>query len=457
MKNEGNTVPKYIFPENFLWGVATAAAQVEGAVAEDGRGPSIWDAFCHLPGSELDKPDVACDQYHHIEEDVALMKELGIKSYRFSFSWPRILPEGTGKVNPAGVAYYRKLIDLLKENGIVPCATMYHWDLPYALQCKGGFGNRKMIDWFLEYAKVLLDNFGADIPIWATFNEPIAVYVGHAMGIFAPGIRDEEYARQCLHDLLVCHGKAVQMFRSYNFHDAKIGIVVDVWHHYPARPGNAADEAMAMHRNEIEGYGMFLHPLFLGGWTEEMTAYLQEKNYTIHVCPGDFETIREPIDFYGLNFYNGLFDCAEEGNAPQDGDNGGNFQERRQPRYYYEALRDVLHMLVDKYHVDVPIYLTENGVPNGREEPDENGVVHDEFRIDYVRNVLKQLYLAVRDGIDVRGYYIWSLLDNFEWCAGYEPRYGIVRTDYETQKRTVKDSGRWYQQVIKENGFIMEG
>lgn len=443
---------KYQFPENFLWGVSTPAAQVEGAVAEDGRGPSIWDAFCHLPGSTLDKPDIACDQYHRIEEDVALMKQLGIKSYRFSFSWSRILPEGTGKVNEAGIAFYKKLIRLLKENDIVPNATIYHWDLPYALQCKGGFGSRKIIDWYLEYVKVLLDNFGEDVPIWATFNEPIAVYVGHAAGIFAPGLQDEEYARQCLHNLLVCHGKAVQLFRSYHFANSQIGIVVDVWHHYPQRPGNAADEAMARHSNEVEGYGMFLHPLFLGGWSEEMQAYLKEKNFHIDTCEGDFEIIREPIDFYGLNFYNGLFDCAEV-QEELDSGNGGNFQERKRPKYYFEALYDVLNMLVEKYHVEVPIYLTENGIPNGREVPDENGVVHDDYRIDYIRNVLKQLHRAIRDGADVRGYYVWSLLDNFEWCAGYEPRFGIVYTDYGTQKRTIKDSGHWYQKVIQENGF----
>lgn len=445
---------RYEFPKDFLWGVATAAAQVEGAVAEDGRGPSIWDAFCHLPGSKLDKPDIACDQYHRIEEDVALMKMLGIKSYRFSFSWSRILPSGTGEVNQAGIDFYKKLIRLLKENDIVPNATMYHWDLPYILQCKGGFGNRKIVDWYLEYAKVLLDNFGEDVPIWATFNEPIAVYVGHALGIFAPGLQDEEYARQCLHNLLVCHGKGVQLFRSYGFQNSKIGIVVDVWPHYPARPGNPADEAMATHNNEIAGYGMFLHPLFLGGWSEEMKAYLKEKNYRIDTCEGDFEIIREPIDFYGLNFYNGLFDRAEEEREKEvSSEGGGNFQERKRPRYHYESLNYVLHMLVDKYHVNVPIYITENGTPSGREVPDENGVVHDSFRIEYVQNILKQLHKTMQEGIDVRGYFLWSLLDNFEWCAGYEPRYGIVRTEYETQQRIVKESGHWYSQMIRNNGF----
>jgi len=198
---------------------------------------------------------------------------------------------------------------------------MYHWDLPYALQCKGGFGNRKIVDWFLEYARVLLDHFGADVPIRATFNEPIAIYVGYYMGIFAPGLHDEEYARQSLHNLLVCHGKAVQKFRTYGFPDSKIGIVVDVWHHYPARPDNADDIAMAIHSNEIEGYGMFLNPLFLGGWTGEMQAYLKEKQFQIDVLPGDFDIIREPIDYYGLNFCNGLFDNAKEHAEAQSAEN----------------------------------------------------------------------------------------------------------------------------------------
>lgn len=440
------------FPEGFLWGVATAAAQVEGAELEDGRGLSIWDAFCHLPGKELDVPDVACDQYHRYREDIALMKQLGIQAYRFSFSWSRILPEGTGRINQAGIDYYRRLIDYLKENGIRPCATIYHWDLPYALQLKGGFGNREIIGWYLEYVRVLLDHFGRDIDLWITFNEPIAVYVGYAKGFFAPGLQDEKYARQCLHHLLLCHGEAVKLFRSYDLPGAQIGVTVDVWHHYPLRPEDPRDIALARRSNETEGYGMFLHPLFLGGQSEELKRYLEEKPWALDIRPGDFETIRQPMDFYGLNFYNGLFDRAEDG--PQsDSSSGGNFQVSAKPIQYSEALNDVLNMLRDKYRVDIPIIITESGMGQMDEKPDENGVVHDAARIEYLTDILTHLHRGIREGADVRGYFLWSLLDNFEWSAGYKARYGIVRTEYETQRRIIKDSGRWYSRVIADNGL----
>lgn len=428
------------FPKDFLWGVATAATQVEGAVLEDGKGLSIWDAFSHLPGSKIDTPDTACDQYHRFREDIALMKELGIQSYRFSFSWPRILPEGTGKVNEKGITYYKELIACLKENGIQPCATMYHWDLPYALQLKGGFGNRKIVRWYLEYAKVLFDNFGEDVPLWITFNEPIAVYVGCAKGYFAPGLKDEAYARQCIHNLLVCHGEAVKLFRSYSFQKAKIGITIDVWPHFPKRTDNEQDITLARFNNECEGYGMLLHPLFLGGYDPYLLDYMRIKNMMPDILPGDFEVIRQKLDFYGLNFYNGIFDCADK-TIPQT------------PGYYAEALGYVLDMLKQKYHVDIPIFITENGVGYTDEKPDENGGIQDENRIAYVKKTLEVLSDCISGGADIRGYFLWSLLDNYEWALGYSMRYGIVRNDYATQRRTVKDSGRWYSQVIRENGI----
>ena len=234
---------KIEFPKDFIWGVATAAQQIEGGMREDGRGLSNWDVFSHIPGTIRGGgvPDIACDSYHLYERDVAMMKELGVTSYRFSFSWPRIIPDGSGEVNPEGITYYKRLIASLRENGIIPNATMFHWDLPYALQVRGGFGNRDMVKWFTRYAEVLLDNFGESVEYWATFNEPIATYVGNAQGFFAPGLKNEAYARRCIHNLLVCHGKTVKLFRKKNLANAKIGIVVDVWKHYPARPDNEED------------------------------------------------------------------------------------------------------------------------------------------------------------------------------------------------------------------------
>lgn len=439
-----------------MWGVATAAAQIEGAAFEGGRGPSIWDVFSRLPGKIKNdgRPDVACDSYHLYEKDVALMKEMGVKTYRFSFSWPRIIPDGSGEVNPEGIRYYKELIACLKKNGIVPNATMYHWDLPYALQVKGGFGNREIITWFKHYAEVLLDNFGEDVDLWVTFNEPIAVYVGHALGFFAPGLQDEKYARQCLHHLLVCHGEVVRMFRERNLQNAKIGIVVDVWKHYPARAGNEEDEASAVYNNEITGYGMFLHPLFLGGYSGELQKYLKEQDMEPVTEEGDFEIMRRKVDFYGLNFYNGLYDNAEELRAREkEQKEGGNYQDR--PESHPEAIRDVLHMLVEKYKVDVPIYITENGLPQDAGEGREKNL-DDQERIDYVKDVLSALHEAMEDGIQVKGYYMWSLLDNFEWSAGYAARYGLYYTDYQTLERIPKKSAGWYRQVIAENGFDVE-
>ena len=445
---------KYEFPEKFIWGVATAAAQIEGAAFEDERGPSIWDVFSRIPGKikRGDVPDVCCDSYHRYEDDVRLLKNLGVKSYRFSFSWSRIIPDGTGEVNPAGIAYYKKLITCLKENGIVPNATMYHWDLPYALQIKGGFGNRDIIKWFTYYAEVLLNNFGQDVDFWVTFNEPIAVYVGHALGWFAPGLKDEAYARQCLHHLLLCHGEVVKLFRKKSLDHAQIGIVVDVWKHYPERKGNLDDERSALYNNEIVGYGMFLHPLFLGEYSNEHMQYMKEHHMAPVMQKGDMETICQKLDFYGLNFYNGLYDNVEkqERKKQEQTQAGGNYQDR--PEIHTEALYDVLHMLVEKYRIQIPIYITENGMPLPDSENLEEAL-NDQERIDYIKSVLIPLHRALHDGIDVRGYYVWSLMDNFEWSAGFEARYGLHYTNYETMERIPKKSAGWYAEMIRSHGF----
>lgn len=449
-------VMQYKFKDDFLWGVATAAAQIEGAANEGGRGPSIWDVFGGMPGkiNHGDTPAVACDFYHRYEQDIKLMKEMGIKSFRFSFSWSRIIPDGDGEVNPEGIAFYRKMITCLKENGIVPNATMYHWDLPYALQVKGGFGNRDIVKWFVHYAEVLLDNFGKDVNLWATFNEPIAIYVGLAQGFFAPGLKDEKYARQALHHLLLCHGETVKLFRRKNIPESKIGIVVDIWKHYPKRKGNVEDEASAQYNNEIVGYGMFLNPLFLGSYSETLMNYMKEKDMVPIMEEGDMDTICQKIDFYGLNFYNGLFDdvdvMRQKKELEKEGKEGGNYQDL--PETHTEVLGDVLNMLVDKYHLDIPIYITENGLPQ-TDSPDVESILNDDERIEYVKNVLTYLHQAIENGADVRGYYLWSLLDNFEWSAGYEYRYGIHYTDYQTMERIPKKSAKWYSEVIRNNGF----
>lgn len=441
---------KYQFSDDFLWGIATAATQVEGAAVEDGRGLSIWDVFCRIPGKIRDGAvtDVACDQYHLYEQDIKKMKEMGIKSYRFSFSWSRILPEGTGKINEQGIAYYKRMLACLKEHGIQANATIYHWDLPYALQLKGGFGNREIVKWYKEYVSVLFDHFGDDVDYWVTFNEPIALYVGYAKGSFAPGLKDEKYARQGLHNLMVCHGEAVKLFRERKFEHAKIGIVVDVWKHYPGRENNKKDMEMALYNNEIMGYGIFLHPLFLGGYSKELTQYMEEKNMYPKTEKNDFNIISSKLDFYGLNFYNGIYDYAEE-KKEEKKFTGGNFQDKQES--HPEAVCDVLCMLKEKYHVDIPIYITENGY--GIAERSREEELNDDDRLEYIRAVLLWLNKAISDGADVRGYYAWSLMDNFEWTAGYSYRYGLQYTDYTTQERIMKKSGKWYCEVIKNGGF----
>lgn len=439
------------FPDNFLWGVATAAAQIEGAPYEDGRSASIWDVFSKFPGSITngDLPDVACDSYHRLDRDIALLKELGVNSYRFSFSWSRILPDGTGKVNQAGIEYYKKLLTALRENDIVPNASVYHWDLPYVLQARGGFGNREIINWYSEYINVLFDNFGDDVGLWATFNEPIATYVGYAKGFFAPGLTDEKYARQALHNLLLCHGEGVRQFRRRNFENSKIGIVVDVWHHFPARADNPDDADIAEFSNEIEGCGMFLNPLFLGRYTDKLTDYLNDQGWMPEVRDGDMELIAEPIDFYGLNFYNGLFDNADEIREQElKKSEGGNYQNR--PEYHPEVVDEVIKMLVDKYHIDIPIYITENGIPQVG-ITDKSDILDDQERIDYVTEVLKGLHRAINDGIDIRGYFLWSLMDNFEWSAGFSHKFGLYYTDFDTLDIIPKKSASWYRDVVASN------
>ena len=436
------------FPENFVWGVATAAAQIEGAAFEDGRGASIWDVFSRLPGKIKNGgvPDVCCDSYHNIERDVAKLRELGVKAYRLSFSWSRILPDGVGEVNPAGLDYYRRLLTALKDAGIQVNATIYHWDLPYALQIKGGFGNREIVGWYLNYASILFDNFGDLVDYWVTFNEPIATYVGHAKGFFAPGLSDEKYARQCIHHLLLCHGEAVKLFREKHL-PGQIGVVVDVWKHYPARPDNEDDRASVLRNNEIEGYGMFLHPLFLGGYSEELTAYMEKNGLAPIMERGEMNTICQRLDFYGLNFYNGLYDNTDEQRAAAA---GGNFQNR--PEQHLEAVYDVLHMLAEDYKIDIPIYITENGVAQD-DGPDREAILNDGERIAYVAETLRHVRRAMNDGIDVRGYYLWSLMDNFEWSAGFAARFGLYYTDYERMELIPKKSAGWYRDVIRNKGF----
>lgn len=440
---------QFRFPDNFLFGVATSAAQVEGATLEDGRGSSIWDVMAEKPGriSDGTTPAVTCDEYHRYREDVGLMKQLHVNSYRFSFSWSRILPEGRGSVNQKGLDYYKRLLDELDAAGIIPNATIYHWDLPHALDQKDGWCNRDVVGWYADYASLLFREFGDRIPLWATMNEPIATYLGYSGGHLAPGRGEEASGRQANHNLLLAHGEGVRRFRQENLRGSQIGIVVDIWHHHPLRPDCPADAALAELENE-KTYRSYLDPIFKGVYSPALLEYMERNRLTPEIRPGDMESIREKLDFFGLNCYNRVVDCADKEFRMKEAAKslGGNFQDDAS-EFYPKAMYDAVQILKDRYHLDIPIYITENGTFNCAEELCPDGRIHDAKRIAYLEGFLRWTAKAMKEGANIRGYYVWSLMDNWEWSAGESYRYGLYHTDFRTQKRVPKDSAVWYREV----------
>lgn len=426
------------FPTGFLWGAATAAYQIEGAWDQDGRGPSIWDTFSHAPGRvyENHNGDIACDHYHRFQEDIEQMKKLGLTTYRFSFSWSRIFPTGAGKPNPAGLRFYHELVDALLNAGIEPNATLYHWDLPQALEDQGGWLNRETAVRFAEYAAFLFREFKGKIKLWSTLNEPNGTVVGYVTPAFAPGKNDPSLHMQVVHHLLLAHGMAVREFRNAGMGNANIGIVIDQWQRV-CETGTPAEREFAA--NETDAYYIgYLDAIFLGKYPQSL-----HDRFSFEVRPGDMELISQPLDFQGVNCYGRYVVYTDEkGNVCSRFD--------RYPRAMYDAVQKIR-----EYRPDVPIYVTENGTAC----PDvlgKDGHLHDQDRIAYLRDYLAELHRAVQDGADVRGYYCWSLMDNFEWGAGYSMRFGLQYVDYETQERIWKDSAYWYQTVIAANGFDLE-
>jgi len=442
------------FPDGFVFGTATSAYQIEGAWNEDGKGPSIWDTFSQTPGRVHDDVpgDVAVDHYHRWRDDVALMRELGIPAYRFSLSWPRLLPDGTGRVNEKGVAFYDRLIDELLASGIEPNVTLYHWDLPQALEDRGGWPEPDVADWFAEYAALAFERFGDRVPRWSTLNEPIALWVGYGLGVFAPGRRDPLAGKQAMHNALVAHGRAVREFRAAGS-PGEIGIVLDIWQRHPATDSEA-DRAIAR-RDEEDGFRFFLDALFAGGYGAAMRERLAAEGSMPVIRDGDLELAREPIDYLGLNVYSRVVVSAEHYNPrwweASDAHPGGNFLANGM-EFYPEALYDATRMVREEYGVRLPLYVTENGMSTVDERV-VDGRVRDEERIRYVRGFLEQALRAIDDGVDLRGYYVWSLLDNYEWAAGFSQRFGIVHVDPVTLERTPKDSALWYRDVIARRGL----
>lgn len=457
---------KTLFPGNFQWGVATAAYQVEGAAAEDGRGPSVWDPFCKKPGAVFEghSGDVACDHYHRYKEDVALMKRLGVRSYRFSISWSRVLPEGTGAANPKGFDFYNRLLDELQRAGITPMCTLFHWDFPQALYKRGGWLNRDVADWFGAYAALVADKLGDRIKLWATQNEP-QCFIGMALrdGVHAPGdkLKDPDYL-MAGHNAMRAHGKAVQALRARVKGDAralKIGYVLAAQCGQPAtdKEQDVAAAKLAMFsmrdRNQWNN-GWWTDPVMLGRYPEDGVK-LYGKDMP-RFKASDLDEMKQPLDFLGLNIY--------KADIWRRGDDGTPVQVNVPPGYPRSAVDwqpitpAALYWGPRFFHerYQLPLSITENGLST-RDQLFLDGKVHDPQRIDYMHRVLLELARAVREGIPVTGYYAWSLLDNFEWADGYKQRFGLTYVDYQTLRRIPKDSFEWYRQVIASAGKNLTG
>ncbi len=443
------------FPEGFIWGAATSAYQIEGAWNEDGKGPSIWDTFCRIPGKirNGDTGDVAADHYHRWEEDVNIMAELGLKAYRFSISWPRIFPEGVGEVNRKGLDFYSRLVDKLLAHGIEPFVTLYHWDLPQALQDRGGWPSRDTAYAFAHYAETVAGELGDRVSFWITHNEPfVAALIGHFTGEHAPGIQDPSAAFSAAHHLLLSHGLAAQAIRAAASRKPEVGIVLNLHPVHPASPSE--EDQLAARRFDGIINRMFLDPIFRGKYPEDIVELL---GFLLpEIRPGDMETISVPIDFIGINYYTRSvarfdpeFPLIQASQIHPEGNEYSQMWEIYPPGIYEIVTR------VWKEYNPNSIFLTENGVPVP-DGVDFDGRVRDERRIRYLKNHLIHLHRAISEGAPVRGYFVWSLLDNFEWAYGYSMRFGLVYVDYPTQKRIIKDSGRWYAQVIRENGLALD-
>ncbi len=450
---------KITFPEHFLWGAATASYQIEGAWNKHGKGESTWDRFTHAPGNirNNDTGDVANDHYRLWKKDIGLMKKMGLKAYRFSISWPRILPTGRGKVNQKGLDFYNKLVDALLAADIVPFATLNHWDLPQKLEDEGGWPVRTTGDAFVEYADVMTRSLGDRVKNWITHNEPAVVaWMGYSTGQHAPGLKDYALGARAAHHLMLSHGQAVPVIRR-NSPEAEVGITLDISWRIPASNSRADRELVRV--DDGLWFRWFADPLFGRGYPSDKVDDFT-KNGTLpnglnFVQSGDMDVISTPTDFLGLNYYSRTVYRADgDDNDPQV-----LFSNPKVPEHwtemgweiYPEGLTSILARVYFNYQPR-KLYITENGASYST-PPDENGRVADELRIHYLRTHFAAAYRAIQMGVPLAGYFVWSLMDNFEWSWGYAQRFGLIWVDFETQKRILKDSARWYKRVIKKNGF----
>src|SRR5689334_2913306 len=444
----------YEFPQGFLWGSATSAYQIEGSPLADGAGQSIWHRFVRTPGmvKDGDTGDTACDHYRRYRDDVALMRSLGLKAYRFSIAWARVLPEGKGRVNPAGLAFYERLVDALLENGIEPLATLYHWDLPAALDDRGGWLNPDIAEWFAEYASVVYRKLDDRVKKWATLNEPwVITDGGYLYGALAPGHRNMFEAPIASHHLLRAHGAAVKAYRAEGKHD--IGIVVNIEPKYPA--SDAPEDRAATARADAYMNRQYLDPVFRGEYPPELQEIFGD------AWPDwpaeDFELIRQPIDFLGVNYYTRNVTRHDPREWPLKAKSVKQNATHTETGWevFAQGLTDTLNWVKDRYG-NPPVYVTENGSAFYDPPQLDGDSLDDPLRVDYLRKHLRAVHAAIAAGCDVRGYMAWSLLDNLEWSLGYSKRFGIVHVDFATQKRTPKASARLYAEIVASNGRALD-
>ena len=449
----------YRFPDDFLWGAATSAYQIEGSPTADGAGRSIWHRFSHTPGNTwLDQTgDIACDHYRRYQGDVALMSELGLNSYRFSIAWGRVYPSGTGVVNKKGIDFYSRLVDALLEKGIKPNATLYHWDLPEALDDRGGWLNRDIADWFCDYATTMFDALGDRVEMWSTLNEPwVVTDGGYLAGVLAPGHSNLFEAPVATHNLLRAHGMAVQRFRTSGAAKklrGKIGIVVNLEPKYPA--SESPEDLAAVRRADAYMNRQYLDPVFKGEYPVELREIFGEA--WPEWPDEDMALIKQPIDFLGVNYYTRRVERyhpdylplrTKHVPQPQHIETATNWE------VFPEALTRVLLWVTERYG-HLPVYITENGAAFYDAPHTIDGRIEDPLRLEYYRQHLRAAHDAMKQGVNLRGYYAWSLLDNYEWAHGYSKRFGIVHVDYSTQQRTIKSSGRYYSSVIRSKGEVL--
>ena len=429
------------FPPDFVWGVATSSFQIEGAATEDGKGPSIWDRFCRMPGAIADASDgdTACDHYHRLEEDLDLIASLGVDAYRFSVSWPRVQPSGAGVWNEKGLAFYERVVDGLLARGVQPYMTLNHWDLPQALQERGGWAHRDTVHCFVDYACHMARRMGERVRAITTHNEPwVVAHLGHETGIFAPGVKNRATAMQVSHHLLLSHGLALRALRTQGC-KAELGIVLNLSPIGPAT--NSAEDNAAAHLEDGRLVRWYMDPLFKGGYPQDVLDWLGAD--APQVQPGDMAAIATPMDFLGINYYtrgvvsaSGSWDVTTSGNALTD--------------MGWEIVPHGLTELLTRLNRDWPVpalFVKENGAAF-KDEP-VAGQVHDAERTDYIARHIAAVGDALRQGVPMAGYMVWSLMDNFEWASGYAKRFGIVHVDYATLKRTPKDSALWYREFLR--------